>query len=402
MRKNLTIDNLINMILFFYILSIYLFSYREGYNTISNALALLLISLIWVNFLITKKRFVFNKFLFVYLFFILICLTSSFCAIDQYIALTKVKTLVLIFILMVSIVNYVDNLKKLIKVMTYYVYSGFITSTYILINSDFSQIIRFGGDLGNVNEIGMIIGISSIFIFYFILSKRKLKYLTMIIINFVVILLTGSRKSLLIVLFSVIMILISKDSELKSKFKNIFVILLFIFLSFYLIFKVPIFYEIIGMRIENLLYFVSGKGTAEGSLNIRAYMIKVGIFWFKERPFTGYGIDNFRFLFREITVGSDTYSHNNVIELLVGTGIFGTFFFYLSHIIVLRDLFKASKEKNKILCYSFIAIIISYTLLSLGLIYYYDKHISILLSLSSVLYRIDNSKSQMKTKILVE
>jgi O-antigen ligase len=385
--KKITLDNIINAILFFYIISIYLLTYRDGFNFISNILALLLIGTIWVNFLIARKKLVFNKSFITYLLFILICLISVFYAIDLETSLEKVKTLVLIFVLMVSIANYVNTIKKLKKVMSYFVISGFLASAYILLNSDFSEISRFGGDLGNVNSIGMIICISSAFNFYFIIEERKYSYVPMIAVNFVVILLTGSRIALLFFAFSTIILLTFRGKGIKSKFKNILEILVILLLTIYLIFNIPIFYKIIGIRIENLFSFASGGSANEGSVYIRAHMIEVGLGWFKERPFTGYGIDNFRYLFSAVAGGDETYSHNNVIELLVGTGLFGTILYYLSYLIVLLNLHKASKIINKTLCYSFIAIILSYILMSIGSIYYYDKHISIVLSLGSIVYK---------------
>ena len=68
-----------------------------------------------------------------------------------------------------------------------------------MINSDFYKITRYGDKLGNVNEIGMIIGISATFCFSFF-RKRKYGYLMFLLIMIITILLTGSRKSLFLYL----------------------------------------------------------------------------------------------------------------------------------------------------------------------------------------------------------
>jgi O-antigen ligase len=87
--------------------------------------------------------------------------------------------------------------------------------------------------------------------------------------------------------------------------------------------------------------------------------------------------------------GIETYAHNNYIELMVGTGIFGVLIYYLTHIIVLKDLFRASKRNMyKTLCFTFIAIIVSYIILAPTLVYYYGKHFSFLLAIASVVGRV--------------
>lgn len=133
--------------------------------------------------------------------------------------------------------------------------------------------------------------------------------------------------------------------------------------------------------------FVFGEGSTEGSMNTRFMMIQVGWNWFKEHPFIGYGIDNYRILLGQ-EIGTITYSHNNIIELLVGIGLFGTIIYYLTHIVVIKDLYKCSKVLPKSLTYSFIAIILGYTFMSVGLVYYDNKHISIILAVASIVYRV--------------
>ncbi|MGR5929458.1 hypothetical protein ACT7C2_20765 [Bacillus pacificus] len=196
--EKFTLSRIINIIMFLYILSIYLFTFRDGLNSISNFLALTFIAAIWSNVLLTRKKIVFNKFLFIYFLFILVCFVSVFFAINQSIAVSKIKTIILIYFLMISLVNYIDTFEKLRSFLLSFVYSGFITGVYILASSDFSQVTRYGSELGNVNSIGMIIGISSIFCFYFIIEEKKyLLYTPIMLINIFVVFLTGSRKALL-------------------------------------------------------------------------------------------------------------------------------------------------------------------------------------------------------------
>lgn len=379
---------MINLMMFFYILSLYIFTYQERLYIISNAIGLILIGFLWINSLYLRKKIVFNSFLIVYSLFIIFSLVSVFFSINSGIAIKKIQTLVSLGILMLSFINYIDSLDKLHKLMKYFVYSGFIASIYIILITDFTSITRFGSELGNVNAIGMILGISSVFCFYFILENKYYKFIPVLLIITIIIFLTGSRKSLLFLVFTLIILIFSKrEKKLGNNIKILILSAVFILIILYAIYNVPIFYLIIGKRMENMMDFVFGEGTMEGSINTRFKMIQMGWEWFKERPLFGYGINNYRLLLGE-EVGRVTYSHNNIIELLVGIGLFGTIIYYLAHIIVIKDLYKCSKALPKSLTYSFIAIILGYMFMSVGLVYYDNKHISIILSIASIVHRI--------------
>ena len=393
--KKIKLNDIINLIMFLYILSLYIFTYQEGLNNVSNAIGLLLMGLIWLDRLFLRKRIIINSFLVVYSIFIIFSLFSVLYAIDSSVASIKVRTLILLFVLMLSLINYIDTLDKLHKFMKHFAYSGFFTSAYVLFNADYANITRFGSELGNVNAIGMILGISSVFCFYFMLEKKEIKFTPMLIINIIVIFLTGSRKSLLFIVFILIVLIFSKrEKKLENNVKVFIWGAILVLIILYVIYNVPIFYQIIGRRMENMLDFAFGEGTKEGSMNMRFQMIQLGWDWFKERPLTGYGIDNYRLLLGE-EIGRVTYAHNNIIELLVGMGMFGTITYYLAQIIIIKDLYKSSKILPKSLTYSFIAIILGYIFMSVGLVYYDNKHISIIMAVGSIIYRV--GKKELNT-----
>lgn len=373
--------------MFFYILSLYIFTYQERLNHISNILAVLLIALILIN-IIKKKKIVINSFLILYFIFIIFGLFSVLYAIDSNTSISKVRTLMMLFLLMFSFINYIDTLEKIHKFMKYFAYSGFITSIYIFLISDFTNLTRFGSELGNVNAIGMILGISATFSFYFIIEKKEYKYALMFLLNSIIIFMTGSRKSLVFLIFTLIVLVLSKrKKKIGNRIKVALIIALIVTLIVYIVFNVPFFYQIIGRRMEKLFNFVIGKETSDGSINLRFLMIELGWEWFKERPFTGYGINNYRFLLGQ-TINWITYSHNNIIELLVGIGVIGTAIYYISQIIVINKLNKVSKFISKPLAFSFIAIILGYVFMSVALIYYDSKQFCIVLAVGSIISRL--------------
>ncbi len=378
--KKITLNNIIYCLIFLYVLSIYLFTYRAGYNTLSNALAFLVVISIWIKILLTSKKIHFNTVLLFQILFIVFCLITYFYAINPSVVISKVKTLLLIFLVMFTLVNFIDTFDKLRKVILYFVAAGFITSIYILVTSDFSNITRYGSQLGNQNAIGMNLGISSIFCFYIILSEKKFLYSILHLPMIACILLTGSRKALIFIVLNIIVILffINKNS-LSKLVKFVIASICVLLVVYYLIFNIPIFYQIIGERVENLFSFLSGEGTGEASLNNRVEMIKYGMKFFYDNPILGYGIDNYRFLY------GGTYSHNNFVELLVGTGAIGFSLFYTTQIIAVMNLIRSSRNKTwSLVCFTFLAIIVSYIVLSPSLVYYDSKHYNILLTIASV------------------
>lgn len=391
--RTLSFNKIINFFLFLYILSLYLFTFRTELTFVSNGLALMLISLIGVNNLALKKKLVYNKLLFWHLAFIIITAFSILYSLNQETASTKVRTLILIFIVMLFLTNYIDTERKINKVIGYFIISGFIASIYILLTSDLSQSNRIGYVLGNVNEIGMIIGISATFCFYRMITEKKIRYSIVLFIMIVVILLTGSRKSLLFIISNIIIIysLNNKDS-LSQNIKTVVNLLLAGLVLYFLVFNVPLFYQIIGTRLENTFDFLLGSGTTEKSMNIRANMISFGMDMFKNRPLLGHGIDNYRRLMERLVSGIGTYAHNNYIELLVDVGIVGTVIYYLTHLITLKNLIK----RNNNLANPFIAIILSYLVIGITLVYYDNKHFSFLLAIGATIPELEPDKCSDK------
>lgn len=382
--KGLTLGSVINGLIFLYVLSLYIFTYRAGFNTYSNALAFLAVAAIWIDILLSKRKIRFNAVLLFQLLFIVICLVTALYAINEYVVISKVKTLLLIFLIMVTFANYINTPEKLRKIINYFVVAGFVASIYILATSDFSVITRYGSQLGNQNAVGMNIGLSSILCFYVILSEKKYMYSVLYLPMIPCIMLTGSRKSLIFVVINITIILFLMNKGSLSKMVKFLLVCICVFLvCYYLAFNIPIFYRIIGERLEELFSFISGKGTREASMINRINMIRYGMGFFYRRPILGYGIDNYRFLY------GGTYSHNNFIELLVGTGVTGFAIYYLTQFIALKSLFRSSADKKlELVCFTFLAFIASYIILSPSLVYYDDKHYSILLAIASEIKRI--------------
>lgn len=95
-------------------------------------------------------------------------------------------------------------------------------------------------------------------------------------------------------------------------------------------------------RIRNVDHFVKGKHMEKGeqSLSHREALLKSGLRLFNENPAFGKGLASFaesrmgRYRWGSIGV----YSHSNVIEILVSSGIFGFTLYYSMFIIIISNL----------------------------------------------------------------
>jgi len=395
----------VNSVLFLYIFSLYIFTFLPNLNQVSNLIAGVFILLVCIKILLQKKKIIFinsNKFLLFYFLFIIICIISYFYSLEPIVSAIKIKTLSLYFIFIIALVNYVDDYDKLTKLTKYFIYSGSIASSYILfnflLNYSFSYFHRLGRLLGPINAMGIIIGIATIFSFYFLVFEKKYFYILPIIVTTIVILLTGSRTALAFVVLNVLLLIYFKNRRsFKGKLKTIILILLLFLLFYYLIFNVPIFYMVIGRRIENITAVFSGEGTKDVSISIRNSMIKFGIEKFIEKPILGYGIDNYMVLLED-EVSIRGYAHNNYIELLVDVGIVGTVIYYLMYVFSLFKLIKLKIEPYKNFKYLFISLFLSILIIGYSFVYYYNKHFYILLAMASVLVTRPFSKKILSLK----
>lgn len=362
-----------------------------GLNNISNAIAALFIIVVVIRILMEKRKIIFNRFLLLYLLFIIICTISYFYAEDQLLSLGRTRTLLLYFIFIGVLVNYINSYDKLIGLIKFFIFAGVIATVYIFIMSDITLAIRLGGLLGNVNRMGIIIGISMLFSIYFVLFEKKYLYIVSAVITMVMILLTGSRVAFVFIfLGSVFLTYFKNKNSSKGKIiKNIIILILVSFLLYYLIFNVSIFYSVLGKRIEEVLSFNVNREEISRSIYLRNYMMNYGFEMFKKRPFIGYGIDNYRVLLERL-INVKTYAHNNYIELLVDVGILGAIIYYA--IYVQAVLYLKKVKYNNGLKYLFITLFLCLFVIDFVSINYYIKHTYFIFAMSSVLIKLNKQE----------
>jgi O-antigen ligase len=124
-----------------------------------------------------------------------------------------------------------------------------------------------------------------------------------------------------------------------------------------LIMKVPVFYEIAGVRFEGAFALFGNSGEVDGSTRVRLQMIEAAWEGWLDSPLWGHGFDSFKYYNARSVTGHLYYSHNNFVELLYNQGIIGFVAYYFMYGYI---LIKALKYKGRSLSKGFaLAVVVS-------------------------------------------
>lgn len=184
---------------------------------------------------------------------------------------------------------------------------------------------------GSANTLGFYAAMS--FIMSLILVARSKKgsnkhylYLATAVACLCITLLSGSRKAIVYIVVPIVVYWILRSKNPIKTFKNTIIAIAMVILTYYAIMHIPFMYNMLGRRVESMIAGFLGLET-DASTKTRLRLIEAGLTWFRERPWTGYGLGGYNalnWIFRK----SVYYAHNNYIELLVDCGLIGTIIYY--------------------------------------------------------------------------
>lgn len=196
----------------------------------------------------------------------------------------------------------------------------------------------------------------------------------------VFILLSGTRKAVILLAVAVLLYYCFKYPKRLPKYVAAFGVLCL--LLWLLCTRVNVLYETIGQRMEALFRYLSG-GEGDNSILSRADFAELGMRHFRRRPWIGNGIN----CFHTLPGAFDTYSHNNFVELLFSVGVIGFAVYYLMYAILIIQsvrLWFQTRNENALfaLCLSVSALAIEYAIVS-----YYSRSSLFILFLCAALCR---------------
>lgn len=187
--------------------------------------------------------------------------------------------------------------------------------------------------MGNANNFAMIMMIAVMCCFWLLIHgtqkiRWKLLMLAIILADLYALSLSAGRKFFVVpFIFLYLIMWFKRDKNGKRHiflFTALFAVIVFV--AGYLIMNVPVLYNAIGVRMENLFLFFTGNG-GDGSSHIREEMRTLAFSEWLGRPIFGYGFDSFKYLAQE-EIGQFYYSHCNYTELLYCGGVFYLLLYY--------------------------------------------------------------------------
>lgn len=206
---------------------------------------------------------------------------------------------------------------SILVVCIYMIMKGSVRLSNITLGSSFGLELS-----GNRNTVATIIGIMLIPEVYLLITEKKLKVvlLSIAVLGSLCMLLTGSKKGVIVILLIAWMAFVNDRNSIKY-----FVFPLVLLIGIYAIFNIGFLYNVIGFRLKDM-FAALGIGTAvtrAQSTSIRRMYILLGLKSMWHHPVLGGGMNYFQYI-----NNARYYSHNNYVELLNNFGFFGTLLYY--------------------------------------------------------------------------
>ncbi len=194
---------------------------------------------------------------------------------------------------------------------------------------------------GNPDVFGMYLGIMSIFTLFAIMFRNHKTYIVVYGLQLAFMLLTGSKQTFIYIIVPFALFQLYKNK--KKAWKNILPLVAGLVL-FWLIFNIPILYDVLGYRVASM--FVSFGFHIEGvetsfSQDRRNDLIMTALKMFPDHPIMGGGWG----YFTEFS-GYEEYSHCNYTEILVTYGILALLYYYYPFCSMLAKFLRVRKKRT--------------------------------------------------------
>lgn len=383
--------------LFIYVLSVILFSFHSE-NFIISYLSGVLLAVWFVVDKLIRKDFVIFGFTIYHTIFMAFLFLCSFGLIANPGGFERFLTVVQIFLLSIIVTDIVV-IKKGLDAIKLAVISGCVYACFIVSLQQGSEMIygnvdRVGSTLQNPNAFALALIVGMIFSFHEIITENKkfnklrniLSVMLILWFGYYIIYYTGSRKGIILLFFINIMIFvyIFIYSKINQKIFVLFSFPIIEMILIYFLAKSPYF-----SRMRNLFVLLSGGSVSEGSMDVRTAMLLRAFDLWRQRPFWGWGIDQYR-----LVSGFNTYSHNNISEIIVNNGLIGFLFYYGMFFVLFLSIFKNITKQNKIIFWVMTGLIVL-LMNDFGMVSYYSKIHWILFSTLVATIKINETRDKI-------
>lgn len=386
-----------NFFLFLYLCAISAHKLGEGFDAIFLRITFVLyIGSVALNFLVEKKGLLLNNYILWLFLFFGFCYMSFIWARNQDDMMLLSNTFIQIFGVAIGLTQQLKSNEDIIKLIKLVNLSLVYTAILLLIKtpSESFGTDRIGDVLGlHSNAIGFRLATATLLCLFLFTEVKKFKWVYLLIAcGFsILVLLTGSRKSIIMILLCVLIYVIfykSKEQDRTAIIKKMLLvgaILAALVVLWYLMMNVEFFYNVIGVRFEAMLNTFLGTDS-DGSMNERAFYAEKAMELFKQHPVIGYGCNNFKQYMREIGYSHIAYSHNNFTELLCTLGIIGTSIYYVPLALFAWNMIKTYLKSTKNTLGLVLLIFMMFTFLTTSYNIYYQTEFYYICFISSYMY----------------
>ena len=246
-----------------------------------------------------------------------------------------------------SIVLYMSDADKQNKVFKYISYSSIILLLRMIIQVPMSAwgTERVGVYIGYGNNgAPMVLSFAALISFHLFQETKSKKDLFLALLFLAFSFLCGSKKALLIALVGITLLIILKSKNPVQIVKRLVLSIIVIGIMIYIIMNIEPLYNVLGMRIEKMIFALNNKEGADMSTIDRMNFAKIAYNVFLNHPFIGVGLDNYRYY-----NNMQYYAHNNYLEIAADLGIVGLISYYIMPMILLFKSFCSRKKNDYIL-----------------------------------------------------
>ena len=314
----------------------------------------------------------------------------------------QIYNMVVVLIITFCFIETVDTGEKLEYFAHVYVASADLLGLMIFATGQFSYGLyseRLGMDImGNANTFSSFLMVSAVFAAWLLIFKKKkaTKIFNAASLVFLLFLMaaSGGRKTIIAVVICMVYFFITKDRNNSVKSAgNVLKAAAVIVLLYIAVMKIPMLYETIGFRFEQLFSLAEG-GTSEVSSDAtRKEMIRIGFDAWLKNPIVGYGLDTFKYYNLQMT-RHFYYAHNNYIELLYDLGIIGflLYYWFVGKLLVKLKKIRSDSGRYKELG---IGLIIESLIFDIGGVSYYTIIIQIILCFAFISFGFAGKKDEI-------
>lgn len=220
-------------------------------------------------------------------------------------------------------------------------------------------------------------------------ARQSREYLVIAFL-LITVLLTGSRKGLIIPVVGIYVLICFRHPKKFVVYTLTLGIAAMVLM--YLLLNVPVLYKVIGYRVEPVLQFLRGQAFEEASLDSRTDYIRLGWEQSKNSPFWGHGLD----CFRTMRYAYGTYSHCNYVELAYSLGWVGVVIYYIPYIYAFFQIphaIKRNKEQTALL----LALLIPYVICDYFMVSYFTRTSLIIPAMAMLVLKKEGTGNEIKT-----